>query len=359
MGRKKAGKFEQQKTQLRKSDDRSTRRRRRRRRPASLRALLVLTVLLVTAVGAVLSLTVFFKIRSIDVYGESIYSTEEIVSAGNIALESNLIRLDGKKVAARIEQKLPYLERVRVSKKLPTGVVLEVTAARTAGYVQTEQGYSILSCGGKVLEICEELPENVPTLTGVSADKTAVAGKISDPKNLKSVQAVYDALGRGMSKNVTAMDVSDSLNLSFVYRDRVTVQLGSQSDLSEKLKFAVKILSDPGKVGEDDVGIIYASNAKRISFLCTGSYSELQEKRRQQEQGADGESSAPTEDETPASDRKPDSENSKTRSGTATSSAVLSGASFGRAGSAFGSSNKAEGSSAAESRRTSSASTVR
>ena len=322
MGRKKAGKFEQQKTQLRKSDDRSTRRRRRRRRPASLRALLVLTVLLVTAVGAVLSLTVFFKIRSIDVYGESIYSTEEIVSAGNIALESNLIRLDGKKVAARIEQKLPYLERVRVSKKLPTGVVLEVTAARTAGYVQTEQGYSILSCGGKVLEICEELPENVPTLTGVSADKTAVAGKISDPKNLKSVQAVYDALGRGMSKNVTAMDVSDSLNLSFVYRDRVTVQLGSQSDLSEKLKFVVKILSDPGKVGEDDVGIIY-------------------------------------EDETPASDRKPDSGNRKTRSGTATSSAVLSGASSGRAGSAFGSSNKAEGSSAAESRRTSSASTVR
>ncbi len=282
--------FEKNKSDIRKIDNGGAARKstKKRRRTSVGRMALVMTVLAVAAVGTVLSLTVFFKIKTIDVYGESRYSSKQIIEAGNIALESNLIRLDSGVVSERIETKLPYIESASVKKSLPTTVEIHVTQARVAGFVKTESGYSILSTSGKVLEKTDKLPEKGAVIDGVDVEGVDVAGRISDDAGaLESIKAIYDALGEGMSSNITELNVGDRINISFVYRDRVTVRLGSSGNLSEKLKFVSKILNDPEKIDEDDVGIVYASNAKRISFLREGSYKEMQEqllKEQEQEQ---------------------------------------------------------------------------
>lgn len=281
--------FEKNKSDIRKIDNggAAKRRTKKRRRASVGRIALVMTVLAVAAVGMALSLTVFFKIKTIDVYGESRYSSKQIIEAGKIALESNLIRLDSGVVSERIETKLPYIESASVKKSLPTTVELHVTQARVAGFVKTKSGYSILSTSGKLLEKTDKLPEKGAVINGVDVEGVAVAGRISDDADaLESIKAIYDALGEGMSSNITELNVGDKINLSFVYRDRVTVRLGSAGDLSEKLKFVSKILNDPQKIDEDDVGIVYASNAKRISFLREGSYKEMQEQllKEQEEQ---------------------------------------------------------------------------
>lgn len=295
--------FEKNKSDIRKNDSGgATRRRTKKRRRASVgRMALVMTVLAVAAVGTVLSLTVFFKIKAIDVYGESRYSSKQIIDAGKVALESNLIRLDSGMVSGRIEKALPYIEEVRVKKSLPTTVELHVTAARIAGYVKTDAGYSIISTSGKILEKTDKLPEKGADINGIDVEGVSVAGRISDDTGaLESIKAIYEALGVGMSSNITELSVGDKINLSFVYRDRVTVRLGSAGDLSEKLKFVSKILNDPEKIDEDDVGIVYASNAKRISFLREGSYKEMQEEllkeeEEQQKQDAEGSDTQGTE----------------------------------------------------------------
>lgn len=282
--------FEKNKSDIRKIDNGgAVRKRSKKHRRSSIgRMALVMTVLAVAAVGTVLSLTVFFKIKAIDVYGETRYSSKEIISAGNIALESNLIRLDSGMVSQRIERELPYIEKAEVKKRLPTTVELNVTPAKAAGYIKTESGYSIISTNGKVLEKTTELPSKMAQISGIDVADVDVAGRVSDEQGaLKSISIIYETLGKGMSANITALHVGDRINLSFVYRDRVTVRLGSESDLAEKLKFVVKILADPEKIDEDDVGVVYASNAKRISFLREGSYKEMQkelEKEKEEQQ---------------------------------------------------------------------------
>ncbi len=234
---------------------------------------LVVTVLLVAAVGTVLSLTVFFKIKSIDVYGESRYSSKEIIKVANVQLESNLVRLDSEQISGRIEKELPYIEEVKIKKRLPTTLEFNVVAAKIAGYIAADDGYYIVSTEGKLLEKSVDKPEKMAEINGITLEKPSVSQYI-DGENIKYVKKIYEAFGEGMSSNITALSVGDRIDLSFVYNDRVTVKLGSESDLSKKLKFVVKIISDPNEISEDDMGIIYAGNAKKISFLRKGSYTE-------------------------------------------------------------------------------------
>ncbi len=270
--------FEKNKSDIQKlGGGAATPHRKKRRRTSIGKMALVMTVLAVAAVGTVLSLTVFFKIKTIDVYGESRYSSKQIIDAGNIQLESNLIRLDKEMVANRIETKHPYIEKVDVKKVLPTTVELHVTKARVAGYCETKDGYSIVSTNGKVLEISKKKPQKGAVINGIDVEDVTVAGRISDDNlALSNIKEIFGGLGEGVSSNITELSVSDNLNLSFVYRDRVTVRLGSSKEISKKLKFVLEILNNPEEIAEDDIGTIYASNPKRISFLRQGSYSELQ-----------------------------------------------------------------------------------
>ena len=281
--------FEQNKSGIRKIDSSAAHqpRKKRRRRSSAVRAALVFTVLVAAVVGVVLSLTVFFKIKSIDVYGKSIYSSSQIIEAGKIELDSNLIRLDSELIAKRIETALPYIEDVKVKKRLPTTVDLNITAAKTAGYIEFDGKYVIVSSEGKILDVVKKKPK-FTTIDGIVLEDAKVAQYIKDEANsIEHVKDIYSLLGEGMSSGVTEINVSDSINLSFVYRDRVTVKLGSEANLKEKLKVVVLLLTSPEEIHEDDVGIIYASNPKRVSFLKKGSYSEMQQQLKEEQEKAE------------------------------------------------------------------------
>ena len=186
--------FEKNKSEIRKLGGGAVKKTKKRRRSNAGRIALVVTVLSVALVGIILSLTVFFKTKEIDVYGESRYSSKDIVAAGKIELESNLIRLDSKKIAGRIETALPYIEKVELVKKLPTTAVLKVTEAKVAGYVKTDEGYSILSTNGKVLEKVDKLPEKMAEILGIDANGVKVSELISDESGaLSSARAIFNS----------------------------------------------------------------------------------------------------------------------------------------------------------------------
>lgn len=307
--------FEKNQTDMRsiKNADIGRRGKKKRRRSSYARITLVLTVLAVAAVGVVLSLTVFFKIKNVDVSGNiEIYTPKQIISAGKIEFDSNLIRLGSSSVSKRIETALPFIEQAKVIKRLPTTVELNITAATSAGFVKNGSSYYTLSTRGKVLEIGKKQPQKLPEIAGVKVEKVKVADVISDDNGIfSSIQGIYSQLGSAISRDITKIDVSDNLNLSFTYRDRIDVRLGSESELAEKLKFVAILLADGEKIDDDDMGIVYASNPKRVSFLRKGSYSEYiaelekleQDKNQQNEQVQENEQN--TESSSPAGTSTP------------------------------------------------------
>lgn len=312
--------FEKNQTDMRsiKNADIGRRGKKKRRRSSYARITLVLTVLAVTVVGMVLSLTVFFKIKNVDVSGNTeVYTPKQIISAGKIEFDSNLIRLGSSAVSKRIETALPFIEEAKVIKKLPTTVELNITVATSAGYVKEGSSYYTLSTRGKVLEIGKKRPQKLPEIAGVKVGKAKLSDILSEHSELfSSIDDIYTRLGAAIARDITEINVNDSLNLSFTYRDRIDVRLGSESELAEKLKFVAILLADGEKIDDDDMGIIYASNPKRVSFLRKGSYSEyLAEQQRLEEekkQQTEQEGSTTQENELKPEDSSP--------SGTSTSS---------------------------------------
>lgn len=236
-----------------------TRKRRRRR---ALLVFYISTFFIVIAAAVILSLTVLFKIDSIQVTGTSRYSAEEIVKAAGIEKGDNLFLADVKDAKAAILVKLPYIGTAKVTRCLPAKINIDVKEEAISGAIQYEGKYVVVSVTGKVLELATNMPENCPLIKGLTLSK-AETGKSIVYKDT-SQQSVFNDLTAAISENklekVTSIDVSSSSKILIVYDNRVTMNLGLPSDFDYKIRFAKSIL-DAGKIKENEKGTLNLSVA--------------------------------------------------------------------------------------------------
>ena len=101
--------------------------RRRRRRNLSLYYLLMF--LFVAAVLFILSRTVLFNIKQYNVSGNMRYSTDQILTAGNLKVGKNMYNLDLDKTEQAIKKTLIYVEDVTLKRDLPDTLHVIVTEA--------------------------------------------------------------------------------------------------------------------------------------------------------------------------------------------------------------------------------------
>ena len=76
--------------------------------------------------------------------GESRYTQEEIVQASGLTPGGNLFTTNTDGAAGSIEETLPYIGSVQVSRKLPGTLVIQVEDVVVAGAVQHGDGYLVL-----------------------------------------------------------------------------------------------------------------------------------------------------------------------------------------------------------------------
>ena len=118
--------------------------RRKKRRKNKIIGYTVVIILIIAAAIA-LSLTVFFKIQSINVTGDDIYNAETIVAASGLNVGENMFKSSKKDISNKLETSLPYIESVHV-KRSPTGnVTLAITAAKAELAIDCGEGYILLN----------------------------------------------------------------------------------------------------------------------------------------------------------------------------------------------------------------------
>ena len=257
---------------------RATLRRRRMLRRLTAFALL----LCVIAAGVYLTVTMLFKISSIQVQtADGVvqeaggYTSDQILQALDVHLEENIFSFDPGSKAAALEKVFPMLEDIRVERDYPGTVVVRVTEARPAWAMQTSSGWLTLSGGLKILEKDSAQPAGLPTLYGgepISAEPGEQLTFAAEPKadstpdsaadssasgtveeeadqRLESLNTLLAALdAAGMSADVTRIEFADVDEMAFLYQDRISVWLGTLNELEYKLKLAKHVLlNEDGK----------------------------------------------------------------------------------------------------------------
>lgn len=238
---------------------------RKRRRRHALILFYIITFIIVIAAAVAVSLTVLFKIDTIQVTGTSRYSAEEIIKATGIQKGENLFLAKTKEASAAVAQKMPYIASAKVTRRLPAQISVQVKAEIVSGAILYQGKYAIVSATGKVLELTAKMPQNCPSIKGLELTKAEV-GKMIVYKQA-SQQTTFNSLTLAISDNkldkITSIDMSLPSKILIIYDNRITMNLGPPSDFDYKIRFAKSIL-EAGNIKSNEKGTLNLSIAAEV-----------------------------------------------------------------------------------------------
>ena len=235
----------------------------------------VLIALSIVVAGIVLSMTVLFKTENIVVnVPDNFYSAEDIISASGLHYQDNIFTSAKGQASEKLMEKFPYIKTADVYAVMPDTINIDITLCTPSYAVRTESLTYIASEDSKVLEVTATADEvDVPLIEGVSVKegKTGTKLKFESEFVESSLSEIFSFAKTKGYKNITAVDIetnvthsgTKTIEIRYVYDNRIVVYLGIPENLSYKMQTAHTIINDKLDVngavlkGELDVSQCY------------------------------------------------------------------------------------------------------
>lgn len=205
----------------------------------------LLAMLMIVAVF-VLGVAIFFKVNSIEVQGNSMYSAQEVIDASGIVQGDNLMLLNKAVAAGKIMAALPYIESVQIGRSLPDKVVIAVRESDAAFAVTDANAAEwLINTAGKVLEQAPDSAADYPKITGITAEnpKTGSMVQCEQTDRLDAALAVLTQLETtGYIGKIVEVDVEKTYDITIWYQDQYEIRLGGTDDLEYKMRYLSAVL---------------------------------------------------------------------------------------------------------------------
>lgn len=235
------------------------RRRSNRRRGGHFGVLYKLLSVLVICACLVAALTLFFRVDTVIVTGQQRYTQQQVLDATGIQTGDNLYLLNKNTVAGNIVDALPYIESIRINRKLPDTLLIEVKECGTALAVIQDGSAWYVSPRGKIVEQREA---GKATDCGIISGCTLLAPSVGTPIALateyasqqKSLLALLEALENAqMLEQVDGIALDDPSCITMDYAGRFSVKMLYEDDYAYKLK-TLNAALDSGKIQSNMTG---------------------------------------------------------------------------------------------------------
>ena len=209
--------------------------RQRRIRKRRLIIFLIFLIILLIITGAILCLTVFFPISAINVKGSAVYTEAEIQKASGVDIGDNIFVLSETGIENQLRKELPYIESIKLKRKLPDKINITVKDAEEYAVYEYEGKYYTVGFDGWVLKCTAEVNENVALISGAKV-KGEVGSKIifEEERQQEFINQIKDALNQ-KSITVDYIDIRDFTSLKIGIEGRFAVELGTSNDVEEKI----------------------------------------------------------------------------------------------------------------------------
>lgn len=238
-----------------------------KRRRFRRRLLGVLGVAAALVLGIAASITLLFKVTEVHVENfdrstpanTGIYTEEQILSLLGVQQDESLLRISARSKTELLKANLPYLDDIKVELRLPGTVAVKVSPAVERFTMQYSGGWMILSDklrllrtdlnpGEGLIQLWMTLPQGVMPTVGQPLTTAIATGESAMPSQTPELEPLLDSLEQhGLLQGVTQVDLRDPTQLNVIYEDRLTLLLGSNTDLDYKLQLAAEIILDNEK----------------------------------------------------------------------------------------------------------------
>ena len=172
-----------------------------------------LLIMLAVVAAVVFGVAIFFKIHTVEVQGNTIYSANEVIAASGIQSGDNLFTLNKEAAAGNIKAGLPYVETVSINRFLPDKVVIEVKESDAVFAVTSDTNTTwLINSVGKALEQVSDssaLPAQTPsgdTQQNTNDDTQQATGGDTQPPDAENAPEEPDTASSGQESGTASSD---------------------------------------------------------------------------------------------------------------------------------------------------------
>lgn len=231
----------------------------KRNRPGRDQLIASLVLVAILCATAALSVTLFFKLGDIAVENNSIYSDELIMETAQLQEGTNLFLINRGQVADKICDELTYMKNVDIDIRLPSTIVIKTVPDKAEMAIELGGSYLLMSDSVRVLESKLSLPQGIPLVEGTRPDDVEMGkkAKFEDETGIKTVQEIIkQAKKQELEGKISLIDVADIYAVKLVYENRISVELGSNTEIEYKLKLMKKAISELSENEEGTLKIV-------------------------------------------------------------------------------------------------------
>ncbi len=221
----------------------------KRRQKKQLAFLTMIT--LIASLVAVILLTPAFNVNNIDISGNNMVSDEEIIMAGGLSKNVNILNVDTDAAEKNIKS-LPYIKKAEIKRSFPDTIKIKVMEEVGVAYFTTKNGYVIISSDGKCIDVSSGLSEDknssgqvaqlpkLPVIKGIKNVKYS-KGEIvesEDSHRLKSLfVCLHEFARQGYIFDMKEIDMSNPEDIRFYYKGKeLCVSVGNTQRIGYKME---------------------------------------------------------------------------------------------------------------------------
>lgn len=275
---------------------------------------MVFTLLMMGAITAFVCVFLVFKVREIEITGDTVYEQSAILDVCGYEVGDNLALLTTAPQEEALEQQLPYIAEAQIIRHFPGTLEIHITGAQTAACVASGSQWFSVSAAGKILEQVTEPPAGVMQATGLVLTDPVLGGTLQaqDDEHQQAFTEILTVLGElNAAGDFTTLDLTDLYNITMNYQGRIQFLMGSTVELKYKLELALtKVIPELTSEDSGTLDLTVAPDVKR-AFFTEGTASTGESGTSSQESGesSSSEESSDTDSSASATDSEESSEN--------------------------------------------------
>lgn len=189
-----------------------------------------------------------FNITDIEVINTNLLSQEKIISLSGLTKNQNIFRFLKSDVIKAIKED-PYVENVKIERKLPNKVQIDVEERQRNFSLEFLNSYAYINNQGYILEISED-KQNLTVIKGAkTSEENIVPGNRLDQEDLERLEVAIKIMAiakeNELEDKVTSIDISNKNEyILYLETEKKTVYLGNQDNLTTKMLYTKKIVEE-------------------------------------------------------------------------------------------------------------------
>ncbi|OON93977.1 MAG: hypothetical protein ATN31_04590 [Candidatus Epulonipiscioides saccharophilum] len=170
------------------------------------------------------------------------YSQKDLEIVLGITKNAHILNISNKKWE-KYKKSLPFIESLKITKKFPNMLILDIVEKTPLGYIPFKEKYLLIDDQAIVLAESTHPNFDLPLIEGIEVDKFLVGEKISlsnDNALLTLDLITQTAMAYGLTSSIDSINLLDLDDITLRIK-RLEIILGDISNLNRKMNWLDKI----------------------------------------------------------------------------------------------------------------------